>query len=360
MDFGFSTEQEDFRESLRRFLRDSSPMARVRQTAGADGYDRALWRRLCDELGVLAPHAPARYDGAAGTLVDTAIAFGELGRALTPVPLAATTFAIESVLRLGDPEQRDRLLPALLSGAVVGAFTATNAHPTSTTVRAECRGSTVLTGACAPVLDGHVADLFVVPARADGEVTLHVVRADAPGVTVTRLPSFDPTRPVARLVLTRAPAEALTAGLPGAVERVSDVARVLLAAEMLGGAEACLALAVDHAKSRSQFDRPIGSFQAVKHACADMLIEIDATRVAVMFAAMTADGDQLPVTAPLTMAQAGETYLQCADSAMQVHGGIAFTWEHELHQHLRRATTTEVLFGGSAHQRALLAERVGL
>src|SRR5690606_36035168 len=150
---------EDFRESLRRFLRDSCPMARVRETAGADGHDRVLWRRMRDELGLLAPHAPPRYGGAGGTLVDTAIAFGELGRALTPVPLAATTFAIEALLRLGDPEQRDRLLPALLSGAVVGAFTATNA--TSTTVRAECRGgSTVLTGACAPVLDGHVADLF--------------------------------------------------------------------------------------------------------------------------------------------------------------------------------------------------------
>ena len=168
----------------------------------------------------------------------------------------------------------------------------------------------MLTGECTPVLHGHVADLFVVPATVDGaRSSLHVVAADAPGVTVTRLPSFDITRPVATLQLAQAPAEALTAGSPDDIERVLDVARVLLAAEMLGGAEACLALAVEYARSRRQFDRPIGSFQAVKHACADMMIEIDATRATVMFAAMSADDDdELQIAAPLAKAQAADTY----------------------------------------------------
>ena len=137
--------------------------------------------------------------------------------------------------------------------------------------------------------------------------------------------------------------------------------RVLLAAEMLGGAEACLDLSVDYACRRTQFARAIGSFQAVKHMCADMLIEIDATRVAVMFAAMTADDPaELAVAAPLVKAQAADTFKLCAANAIQVHGGIAFTWEHDLHMYFRRAKTTEALFGSSSHNRALLADRIGI
>ncbi|CKR09225.1 Putative acyl-CoA dehydrogenase FadE18 [Mycobacterium tuberculosis] len=145
------------------------------------------------------------------------------------------------------------------------------------------------------------------------------------------------------------------------MERVLDVARVLLAAEMLGGAEACLDLAVQYAGRRTQFDRPIGSFQVVKHACADMMIEIDATRATVMFAAMSAaNGDELQTVAPLAKAQTAETFVLCAGSALQIHGAIAFTWEHDLHLYYRRAKTTEALFGSSARNRALLAERAGL
>jgi alkylation response protein AidB-like acyl-CoA dehydrogenase len=360
MDFRYSIEQDAFRASLRAFLREQAPPARVREVAFADGHDRRLWQRLCTELELPALHAPPEYGGVGATLVETAIAFCELGRALTPVPFAASMFAIEAVLRLGDTEQCKNLLAGLLSGELIGAFVASEA-----TVRAHrVDGRTVLAGECAPVLHGHVADLFVVPAVAHGSesgVVFHVVAAGAPGVTVTRLPSFDITRPVAKLQLAESPAEALTAGSPGDVHRVLDVARVLLAAEMLGGAEACLELAVEYARSRRQFDRPIGSFQAVKHACADMMIEIDATRATVMFAAMSAaSGDGLAIAAPLAKAQAADTYVLCAGSAIQVHGGIAFTWEHDLHLYFRRAKTTEALFGGSAHHRALLADRAGL
>ena len=257
-----------------------------------DGDDGTLWQRLCTELELPGLHVPAEYGGAGATLVETAIAFSELGRDLTPVPFAANIFALEAVLRMGDEEQRKRLIAGVLSGEQTAAFAAC-AHDASAkaTAGAERRdGHTVLTGECTPVLHGHIADLFVVPAvdSQGGSVRAHLVRADAPGVTVERLPSFDLTRPVARVRLNHAPAEALTAGGPEDLERVLDVARVLLAAEMLGGAEACLEMAVEYACSRRQFDRPIGSFQAVKHVCAEMLIEIDATRAAVMFAAMSA------------------------------------------------------------------------
>jgi alkylation response protein AidB-like acyl-CoA dehydrogenase len=361
MEFRYNTEQDDFRASLSGFLRDAAPLAGVRQAAG---HDAALWQRLCGELELPGMHIPLEYGGTGATLVESAIVFSELGRALTPVPLAATTFAIEAVFRAGNEEQRRRLLKGMLCGEQVGALAVAgpdDTDPSAARVQADWHGGTVLTGACGPVLHGHVADLFIVPAVAAGVVTLHVVAADAPGVTVVSQPSFDITRPVARLELTQAPAEALSAGSAEDVERVIDVARVLLAAEMLGGAEACLSMSAEYARTRRQFDRPIGSFQAVKHACAEMLIEIDATRAAVMYAAMSAaDDEELQIAGPLAKAQAADTYALCAGSAIQVHGGIAFTWEHDLHLYFRRAKTTQALFGGSTHHRRLLADRVGL
>ncbi|BBX73003.1 acyl-CoA/acyl-ACP dehydrogenase [Mycobacterium shinjukuense] len=363
MDFQYSTEQDAFRASLRGFLHDQAPPARVREMAGAGGPDRRLWQRICTELELPALHVPPERGGVGATLVETAIAFSELGRALTPIPFAATVFAIEAILRMGDDEQSKSLLAGLLTGEQIGTL-AVSGHDvaSATSVRAVRRdGRPALTGECTPVLHGHLADLFVVPAVVDGSIVPHVVAADAPGVTVRRLPSFDLTRPVATLQLARSPAEALTAGTPDDMERVLDVARVLLAAEMLGGAEACLDLAVQYAGRRTQFDRPIGSFQAVKHACADMMIEIDATQATVMFAAMSAaDDDELAITAPLAKAQAADTFTLCAGSAIQVHGGIAFAWEHDLHLYYRRAKTSEALFGSSARHRALLADRAGL
>lgn len=198
MDFRYSTEQDDFRASLRGFLGRGAP---VREMAAADGSDRRLWQRLCTELELPALHVPPEHGGLGATLVETAIAFAELGRALTPIPFAATVFAIEAILRMGDDEQRKRLLAGLLTGARIGTI-AVSGHDvaSATTVRAVRRdGRPALTGECTPVLHGHVADLFVVPAVADGSIVLHVVAADAPGVTVTPLPSFDITRPVATL-----------------------------------------------------------------------------------------------------------------------------------------------------------------
>lgn len=358
MDFQYNTEQHDFRDSLRGLLSEAAPLSRVREMSG---FDERLWQRLCTAMELPAIHVGAEYGGAGGSLVEAAIASEELGRGLTPVPLPGTVVTIEALLRMGDDEQRRRLLPGLLSGEQIGAFAVAGpdaADPAAVTVRAS-GGHLALSGECSPVLHGHVADLFLVPAERDGVLRLYLVAADAPGVSVAPLASFDTTRPVARLTLQRTPTEELVSS--DGWDRVLDVARVLLAAEMLGGAEACLALSVDYACSRRQFDRPIGSFQAVKHACAEMMIEIDATRVAVMYAAMSAaDPEQLSITAPLVKAQAADTFAMCAGSAMQVHGGIAFTWEHDIHLYFRRAKTTEALFGSSTHHRALLADRVGL
>ncbi|MCX2932529.1 acyl-CoA/acyl-ACP dehydrogenase [Mycobacterium sp. CVI_P3] len=364
MDFQYNTEQLALRDSMRAFLRDAAPLSRVREIAGASGHDAQLWRRLCRELELPGLPVPLQYGGVGGTMSELAIVFEEFGRALTPIPLASHMFAVQALLSMGNEEQRHRLLPGLLTGELVAAFAATGAgvtDPMSATVSATRHGSRiVLDGICSPVLHGHVAGLFVIPARTDDEVGLYVVSAEAAGVEVERLSSFDITRPVARVALRQAEAEPIDAA-PGEFERVLDTARVLLAAEMLGGAEACLQLSVEYSCSRKQFDRAIGTFQAVKHMCAEMAIEIDATRVAVMFAAMRAgDPGELAVAAPLVKAQAADTFALCAGTATQVHGGIAFTWEHDLHLYLRRAKTTEALFGSSTQHRALLADRIGL
>lgn len=365
MDFRYSTEQLDFRDSMRDFLREATPLSWVRDVAGTHGHDETLWQRVCRDLELPGLPVSPDYGGVGGTLVESAIVFGEFGRALTPVPLASHAFAVQAVVSMGSEEQRHRLLPGLLSGERIAAFAATGpdaADPASATVWATSDGErTLLDGECVPVLHGHVAGMLVVAARSDDDpVGLYVVNRDAPGVGVERLPSFDVTRPVARVTLRRAEAERLD-GAPGEFERVLDIARVLLAAEMLGGAEACLELSVEYSRSRRQFDRAIGTFQAVKHMCAEMAIEIDATRVAVMYAAMSFDDPgELAIAAPLVKAQAADTFTLCAGTATQVHGGIAFTWEHDLHLYLRRAKTTEALFGSSTQHRALLADRVGL
>ena len=352
MDFQYSTELLDFRDSLRSFVH-------------THGNDEGIWRRLCRDMELPGLAVPAEYGGAGATLVESAIVFEEFGRALSRVPLTSHVFSVHAVSIMGSDEQRHRLLPGLLSGERIAAFAATGPETrdaASATVSAVRHGDrTVLDGVCGPVLHGFGADLLVVPARSDDTLGLYVVNAGEPGIDVEQLPSFDLTRPVARVTLRGVTAEPLDAAAAGGLDTVLDLARVLLAAEMLGGAEACLARSVDYACTRTQFDRPIGTFQAVKHMCAEMAIEVDATRVAVMFASMTADDpDELAVAAPLVKAQAADTFTLCAGTAIQVHGGIAFTWEHDMHLYLRRAKSCEALFGSSIQHRALLADRVGL
>lgn len=351
MDFQYNAEQLALRDATRDFL--------------LHGCDERAWDRACDELELPGLSVPTAYGGVGADLAESAIVFEEFGRALSPLPLTSHVFAVQAVLRMGDEQQRHRLLPGLLGGAQRAAFGVTGPAAldaaSATVVVSQRDGHTVLDGTCGPVLHGCGADLLVVAARAaHAEMALYVVDTRIPGVDVQQLPSFDITRPVARVTLRQAEAERLDAA-PAELEQVLDIARVLLAAEMLGGAEACLARSVEYACKRTQFDRPIGTFQAVKHMCSDMAIEIDATRVAVMFAAMSADDpDELAVAAPLVKAQAADTFTLCANTATQVHGGIAFTWEHDLHRYLRRAKTCEALFGSSSQHRALLADRVGL
>lgn len=366
MDFSFDADQEEFRSSLRRFLAERSPLAKVRADAATElGYDPDLYKQLVG-LGLPGLHVPEAFGGSGTGLLEPAVAMEETGRALTASPYAAGLLASLAVLHLGTAEQQSDLLPGIADGSLVVTLAlAETASPTGLAgleTHALSRGSSVtLTGAKTLVEHGHSADVLLVSATGDeGAVQLFVVRGDAPGLTRGRLDALDLTRPVAQVVLDAVPAVPL--GPVGDLTGLLDLCCVLLSAEMVGGTAACLDMAVAYAKDRTQFNRPIGSFQAVKHRCAEMLVALDGARAAAQYAVMVADAasPELSSVAPLAKAEASEAFTFAAGWNIQVHGGVGFTWEQDAHLYFRRAWSDSALFGGPAAQRARLADRIGL
>ncbi|WP_067679420.1 acyl-CoA dehydrogenase family protein [Nocardia miyunensis] len=367
MYFAFDEDQEEFRSSLRRLLTERAPMSRVREIIADGAHDAGTWRLLASNMGVPGLHVAEEFGGGGFSFLETVIVAQELGRALTPVPMVTTTGAIEAVLRLGTDIQRRELLPRLVDGSAIGALALSGSDDTAIdSARVHASGDSAtprLTGRLDYVAFGHVADLLVVPALvpAGNAVALYVLDARADGVTITARTSLDLTRPVATIELSGVEAQFLGAD-PDSIARVVNVVRTLLANEALGASEAVLEMAVNYAKQRIQFNRPIGSFQAIKHKCADMAIVIDSAQATVMYAAMCADedNDEFPRVAVMAKAQASECLTLCAAQNIQVHGGIGFTWEAEPHLYFRRAKAIEPILGNHAQHTELLAELVGI
>jgi alkylation response protein AidB-like acyl-CoA dehydrogenase len=214
------------------------------------------------------------------------------------------------------------------------------------------------------VIDGHTANVVIVAARTDKGVSLFTVAGDANGLTRTPLSTMDQTRKQARLELSGVPARLL--GTEGGgwdtLSRMLDLAAVALAAEQVGGAQKVLEMSVDYAKVRVQFGRPIGSFQAIKHKCADMLLEVESAKSAAYYAGWAAAelNEELPVVASLAKAYCSDAYFHAAAENIQIHGGIGFTWEHDAHLYFKRAKSSELLFGDPTYHRELLAQRIGI
>ncbi|MCW2667150.1 MAG: hypothetical protein JWN57_2112 [Frankiales bacterium] len=372
MDFAFSKDQEEFRSSLRRFLTEKAPLSSVRAASETDlGYDPLVWKQMSEQLGLPGLHIAEEHGGSGTGLLEPAVVLEETGRALSSSPYLAGLFASLAIQRLGSPELQADLLPRIASGeAVVTLATIEVASPTGTrglATTAVSRGDQVtLTGRKTLVEHGHSADVLLVSAvGADaptGDARLYVVQGDAAGLTRTRQHALDLTRPVAEVVLDGTPAVALGDPAPGALDELVDLFCALLASEMVGGTEACLTMAVAYAKDRMQFNRPIGSFQAIKHKCAEMLIALDGARAAAQYAVMVADGGsaELSTVGPLAKAEASEAFTFAANWTIQVLGGIGFTWEQDAHLYFRRAWADSGLLGGPAAQRARLADRIGL
>ncbi|MBT8192804.1 MAG: acyl-CoA/acyl-ACP dehydrogenase [Acidimicrobiia bacterium] len=365
MDFTYSEEQEMLREGARRFLADKSPLDRVREIVETtDGYDAELWGAI-GEQGWTAMHIPEHYGGAGFSYAETAILLHEMGRVLAPVPFLSSLLAAEAILAGGDDAQKAEWLPKLASGEIIGtvavAEPAGDWDEASVAVAASRDGDGFsLTGTKSFVTAGHVADLLVVAARLEGEVALFLVGGDA--VSATKLVTLDTTRSQATVELAGAAAVRLGAAGWDVVERVYRVAGTALSSEQVGGLERTLEMAVEYAKDRKQFGRAIGSFQAIKHLCADMLVSLESARSASGYAvwALATGSEELAVAAPLAKAYCSEAYFKSAGDNIQIHGGIGFTWEHDAHLYFKRAKSTELLFGSPQRQRRELADRVGI
>jgi alkylation response protein AidB-like acyl-CoA dehydrogenase len=371
MDFAFSEEQEELGRTVRAFLTATSPETEVRRLMETpEGFDRALWRRMGTELGLQGLAVPEEYGGAGCGPVEVGVVMEETGRALLCAPiLSSAVLATTTLLRCADEEARKRLLPGLAAGELVATLALTedsarwDAAGVGLTAR-ESGGSWLLTGHKTFVLDGAAADVVLTVARAADGIGVFVVEGDAPGLTRAPLPTLDPTRRQARLEYLDVPATRLRTHGDGwdLVAQVLDRAVVALAAEQVGVASRALDMAVEYAKVRHQFGRAIGSFQAVKHLLADVLLEVESARAAAHYALLAAENDapDLPAVASLAKAFCSDACVRATADNIQVHGGIGFTWEHPAHLYLKRAKTSQLLFGDPAYHRELLAQRIGM
>jgi alkylation response protein AidB-like acyl-CoA dehydrogenase len=367
--FEFGEEQQALRSAVEAFADKLFPEAEVRRIADEElGYDEAAWRQLTQQLGLTGLLVPEQWGGAGAGFVELAVALEHLGARLAPTPLLSTALATVAILRADDAEASAALLPGIASGDTVATLAVAEQAGLWSADEVECVAAQTdsgwrLDGVKTYVTDGLAADLLVVAARAPDGVAFFAVDGAAPGLERTRLTGFDLTRRLARVELARTPARRLGRPDDGAAfEGAMDRVRVLVSAEALGGADAILKMAIAYAKDRVQFGRAIGSFQAIKHMCADALLDVESARSAAYYAAWAADEEsaELPVVAPLAKAFCSDTYFATASMAIQVHGGIAFTWEHPAHLYYRRAKSDAQLWGDPVPQRELLARRLGL
>jgi alkylation response protein AidB-like acyl-CoA dehydrogenase len=409
--FAPSDEQLELLRITRRFLDDKVPLAQVRRLMETpDGFDLAVWEQMGKESALQALHIPEAYGGMGFSFFELGLVFEEMGRALLGGPyLSSIGMGANAVLAAGTHEQCDELLPGIADGrtraclaiaeqaadaadaaAVAGAGTPAAGiwDPVSITTSARAGDDGhLLHGAKTTVVDGHSANLVIVVAREPGTsgpdgVGMYAVDATAavPGLTRTPLPTLDQTRKLARLEFDGVPARRLDGPDSGwtAVRRTLSRAAVCLAAEQVGGAARCLEMAVDYAKTRSQFGRPIGGFQAIKHRCADLVLAVETARSAAYHAIAAAADDSsteaeaasdepdpmpgggLEMAASLALAHCSEVFARAAGDNVQIHGGVGFTWEHDAHLFLKRAKSSQYLLGRPSLHRELVADLMGL
>jgi alkylation response protein AidB-like acyl-CoA dehydrogenase len=371
--FVFTDEQQDLRDMVRRFLAEKSPVSEVRRLMATEtGYDPAVWAQL-GELGLAGLTIPEKYGGAGCGPVEQLIVCEEMGAALLCAPyLASTVLATWALLASGDAVVQADLLPGIASGERIATLAVPEEDgswaPDEFRVTARRSGDRyLLDGRKSFVLDGMVADLILVAASSDDGPALFAVGGpgDGPGddralgLSRQAMQTLDMTRKQAVLTFSGTPGRLV--GQPGAAaEIVAQAVRggvLALVAEQVGGAQRCLDMAVAYAKVRHQFGRAIGSFQAIKHMCADMLLEVESARSAAYYAAWAAaeGAADLPLVASLAKAYCSEAYFHVAASNIQVHGGIGFTWEHDAHLYYRRAKSAEVMLGTPASHREVAA-----
>jgi alkylation response protein AidB-like acyl-CoA dehydrogenase len=375
MNFAFTEEQEELRKTVRAFLEAKSPESAVReQMETDDGFDPAVWAQMGEQMGLQGLHIPEEYGGSGYTYVELGIVLEEMGRALLCAPFfSSVVLAANTLLHSGDDAAKKTYLPGIASGETKAALAFTEPSgkwdEAGITLLASgpasgSGGDYTLNGTKMFVLDGHTADVIIVAARTAKGVSLFAVDGAASGLTRIALSTMDQTRKQAKLEFADTPATLIGTEGEGwtVLSTVLDLAAVGLAAEQVGGAQKVLEMAVEYAKVRVQFGRPIGSFQAIKHKCADMLLEVESAKSAAYYGMWCAAemNDELPSVASLAKAYCSEAYFHATAENIQIHGGIGFTWEHPAHLYFKRAKSSELLFGDPTYHRELLAQRIGI
>jgi alkylation response protein AidB-like acyl-CoA dehydrogenase len=371
MSVGDSREHDELRQVVREFLRQRSPSQEVRRLAEAgEGRDDEVWAMLTGQLGLSGIAVPARYGGAGYGPVELGIVVEEMGRALLVAPYFSTVaLAGQALAASGDEGAMARWLPGIADGSRTAAL-AIAEEPGSwelaeiTATAEPAGGGWTVSGTKLYVVDGHTADLLLTVARTPGGHGVFAVEGDDPRVQRARLDALDLTRPLASVTLRDARAVPVGAGRDTAawLSEVTDLVLATLAAEQLGGAARCLELSVEYAKVRQQFGRPIGSFQAIKHKCAALFLEVESGRSAVAQATAALAGREpdASLAAAVAYVHCSAAFTHAAKECIQIHGGIGYTWEHDAHLYLRRAKSSELFFGSPARQRTRLAALAGI
>ncbi|MFF0156538.1 acyl-CoA dehydrogenase family protein [Streptomyces sp. NPDC005263] len=366
------SELRELRSSVREFLAAKSPEEAVRKLMESEPrYDPAVWTQAADQLRLPGLVIPEEYGGDGFGQVELGVVLEEMGRALLCAPFFATVvLAAQALLASGDREACARHLPGIAAGRTTATLAVAEDDgswdPALISARAvpDGDGNWTLSGRKSFVIDGTTADLLLVVARTVAGPSLFAVERETTGLTATSMETLDATRAMARLTLDAVPATLIGAdGAGGRVMgRVLDITAIGLAAEQAGGARRCLEMSADHARTRQQFGRPIGSFQAIKHKCADMLVQVELAEAASREAALlAAEGSaQFPVAAAVAHACCSKAYMFAAMENIQVHGGIGFTWEHPAHLYFRRAKSSQLLLGGPAVYHERLLDRLGI
>jgi alkylation response protein AidB-like acyl-CoA dehydrogenase len=370
----FTDEHEELRSTVRKFLADRSDEQAVRaQMATERGFDEAVWQQLAEQVGLTGLIVPEEHGGAGYGYVELGIVAEEMGRALLCAPFLSTAvMATNALLQCATADAQKALLPGIADGStratLAWAENGWNVGDIALSAQDE-DGGWVLDGTKQHVVDGATADVVLVAARTGTGIELFRVEADAAGLGREAVPALDPTRKLATLSFASTPAMKICEGdVAEGLERTIALTLVVLASEQVGGAQWCLETASDYAKSRLQFGRPIGSYQAIKHKCAEMLVDVEVAKTAAYHASQVAasclagddDWSNLFEAAHMAKSFCSEAYFHAAAENIQVHGGMGFTWEHPAHLYFKRAKASELLFGDAAHHREALAERLAI
>jgi len=344
----FTDDQDQFREIVSRFLQDKSQPFEVRRLMESEaGYDLDVWRQLCEEIGLAGTHIPEAFGGFGFGPVELGIAAEEMGKCLYCGPFfSSSVMASYALLNSGTDAHNAEILPDIALGRTIATLVLDSLNTPEQVGTTLSVDKGLLTGTAGLVVDAHIADLMIVIAGSTDGLGLYTVARGSSGITIESLETLDLTRKISKVVFDKVKVEKIGIVSDESLNKTWDDICVALAHEMIGGAQHLLETTIDYTKLRYQFGRPIGSFQGLKHRCADLLMEVEIAKAATHHAARClASGEGEPYAASMAKALAADTYMKAAKEAIQLRGGIGFTWEEDTQLWYKRAKSSEVFMG---------------